>query len=339
VACPRGRQDGAPMSASNEPPRGARHLRVPTELAGERLDRALAALCADVSRTRLKAAIQAGGVRVDGATVDRPGQPVEADAQIEVDGGALAPRVRAGSDELDFQVLFEDEHLAVIVKPAGMLSHPTDAVRGGTVSELAERRFGPLPSLQGSDRPGIVHRLDGGTSGVMVLGRSERAFAELMRQFRAREVEKTYLALVWGEPRFDTGWIEAPIARSAAVPSRMDIAAEGEGRDAATWYEVRERFGVSALVEASPKSGRTHQIRVHLASIGHPLIGDSVYKRKGGPPVRLAADAPLPARQALHAHALRFKHPVGGQAMAFEAPLPEDMTALLEWLRREHAQA
>jgi len=328
------------MSAPGDatPRSGTRLLRVPRELAGERLDRALAALCADVSRTRLKAAIQAGGVRVEGATVDRPGQPVEAGAEIEVDAEALEPRVRAGSDELDFQVLYEDEHLAVIVKPAGMLSHPTDALRGGTVSELAERRFGPLPSLQGADRPGIVHRLDGGTSGVMVLGRSERAFGELLRQFREREVEKSYLALVWGEPRFDTGWIKAPIARSAAVPSRMDVAAEGEGRDAATWYEVRERFGVAALVRASPKSGRTHQIRVHLASIGHPLIGDSVYKRKGGPPVRLAGDAPIPARQALHANALRFKHPVSGQDMAFEAVMPEDMRVLLEWLRREHAE-
>lgn len=323
-----------PPSRSDPPAAGpTRSLRVPSALSGARLDRALAVLCADVSRTRLKAAIQGGGVRVDGATVVRPGQPVAADAAIEVDAAALEPRVRAPSEELDFEVLHEDEDLAVIVKPAGMLSHPTDTVRGGTVSELAVARFGPLPSLQGADRPGIVHRLDAGTSGVMVLGRSERAFADLMVQFRERAVEKTYWAVVWGEPRFDTGWIETPIARSAAVPSRMSVAAQGEGREAATWYEVRERFGVAALVEASPKSGRTHQIRVHLASIGHPLLGDPLYKRRGGPPARLAPDAPLPRRQALHARSLRFRHPGSGEIVHFEAPLPADLAALLEWLR------
>ena len=318
---------------SDPPAAGSRNLRVPVELSGARLDRALAALCADVSRTRLKAAIQSGGVRVDGATVDRPGQPVEADAQIEIDAAALEPRLRAGEEGLDFEILYEDADLAVIVKPAGMLSHPTDVVRGGTVSELAAARFGPLPTLQGADRPGVVHRLDAGTSGVMVLGKSERAFGDLMGQFRDRKVEKTYSAVVWGEPRFDTGWIEAPIERSAAVPSRMAVAAAGEGREAATWYEVRERFGVAALVEASPKSGRTHQIRVHLASIGHPLIGDQLYKRRGGPPARLGPGAPLPRRQALHAHSLRFRHPVSGADLHFEAPLPADLSALLDWLR------
>jgi 23S rRNA pseudouridine1911/1915/1917 synthase len=321
----------APPDPSRE--RSARCVLVPGQLAGARLDRVLAALCSDLSRTRLKAAIQAGGVRVDGARIDRPGQPVEAGARIELDGEALEPRLRSGVEGLELEVLYEDEDLAVIVKPAGMLSHPTDAVRGGTVSELAVQRFGRMPTLQGEDRPGIVHRLDAGTSGVMVLGRSERAFGDLMHQFRQREVEKTYVALVWGEPRFDTGWIEAPIARSAAVPSRMDVAAQGEGREAATWYEVRERFVVAALVEASPKSGRTHQIRVHLASIGHPMIGDPVYKRRGGPPVRLGTDAPLPSRQALHASSLGFRHPVSGERVRFEARMPEDMVGLLEWLR------
>jgi 23S rRNA pseudouridine1911/1915/1917 synthase len=310
-----------------------RRFRVPVELAGTRLDRVLAALCDDVSRTRLKAAIQSGGVRLDGLPVDRPGQPVEGHAELEVDEAALAPRMRVRESGLEFEVLHEDEHLAVIVKPAGMLSHPTPTARGGTVSELAVARWGDLPCLQGADRPGVVHRLDAGTSGVMVLGRSEQAFSDLMRQFRERSVEKTYLALVWDEPRFDTGWIDAPIARSTTVPNRMDVVAAGQGRAATTWYEVRERFEVAALVSCSPKSGRTHQIRVHLHSIGHPLLGDPVYKRRGGPSGRLAGQAPIPRRQALHAASLAFRHPVTGGPVRFEAPPPADFAALLAWLR------
>jgi len=323
------------VNGSSEPaaPRPVRRFRVPAELAGTRLDRVLAALCDDISRTRLKAAIQAGGVRLDGAPVDRPGLPVEGLAELEVDEASLRPRMRVRASDLDFEVLHADEHLAVIVKPAGMLSHPTATARGGTVSELAVGRWGELPTLQGVDRPGVVHRLDAGTSGVMVVGRSERAFADLMRQFRERTVQKTYLALVWDEPRFDTGWIEAPIARSAHVPNRMDVVAPGQGRAATTWYEVRERFEVAALVACSPRSGRTHQIRVHMHSIGHPLLGDPVYKRRGGTAGRLPVEAPVPRRQALHAHALAFRHPISGEPLRFEAPLPPDFAALLEWLR------
>jgi len=335
-------QDGFPALSELPDPTAARpvrRFRVPAELSGTRLDRVLAALCVDVSRSRLKAAILSGGVRLEGVPVDRPGLPVEGQAELEVDEGSLAPRMRVGRQTLEFAVLHEDEHLAVISKPAGMLSHPTPTARGGTVSELAAARWGELPTLQGADRPGVVHRLDAGTSGVMVIGRSAPAFADLMRQFRERSVEKTYLAAVWGEPRFDTGWIEAPIARSTSVPNRMDVVAPGEGRTAATWYEVRERFQVAALVECSPRSGRTHQIRVHLHSIGHPLLGDPIYKRRGGPPVRLPADAPLPRRQALHAHTLVFTHPASGKRLRFEAPLPPDMATLLDWLRRTYPGA
>jgi 23S rRNA pseudouridine1911/1915/1917 synthase len=320
-----------------EPPSDSqpiRSLRVPAELAGTRLDRALALLCPDVSRTRLKSAIGKGGVRVDGLTAARPGSPVTAGAVLEVDLALLVPEVREMESDQAFEVLFEDEHLAVVVKPAGMLVHPTPRLRGGTLSELAVARWGPLPSPQGVDRPGIVHRLDAGTSGVLLLCKSEAACAELLRQFREREVEKTYLAVVWGDPRFDTGWIEVPIARSPSVPNRMEAAAPGEGRPSTTYYEVRERFGCAALLACFPRTGRTHQIRVHLAGLGHPLIGDALYRARGAPSKPLPSGAPLPERQALHAAALAFRHPVTGVPMAFEAPLPADIADLLESLRR-----
>ena len=230
-------------------------------------------------------------------------------------------------------VLYEDNHLLIVDKPAGLLVHPSPAVRGGTLSEQAVARWGPLPDLQGEDRPGIVHRLDAGTSGLLVLALREPAMRELLRQFREREVKKTYLAVVHGEPRFDTGWIEGAIARSAASPERMEVVAEGEGREARTWYEVRERLGPASLVECQPQTGRTHQIRVHLASLGHPLVGDPLYRPRQTPSRRLAADAPLPARQALHAARLEFAHPGSGERAAFESPLPDDLAALLAHLR------
>ncbi len=314
-------------------PARVRRLHVPPSLAGERLDRALAVLMAEVSRTRLKAAILAGGVRLSDLTVEKPGERVAAGAEIEVDLSALVPRPREGAGELGFEVLYEDDELVVVDKPAGMLAHATPRARGGSVSELAVARFGPLPSAQGSDRPGIVHRLDAGTSGLMVLGRSARALEELMRQFRERTVEKTYLALAWGDPRFESDWIRSPLARSAQGRSRVEVVPHGEGREAETLYQVRERFGVAALLACQPRSGRTHQVRAHLHHAGHPLIGDPLYKPRGGPPAQLPSGAPVPLRQALHAHALSFRHPSGGEVLRFESPFPPDLLALLEWLR------
>jgi 23S rRNA pseudouridine1911/1915/1917 synthase len=216
-----------------------------------------------------------------------------------------------------------------------VLAHRTDSASGATISELAVLRYGELPALQGSDRPGIVHRLDAGTSGVMVLARTEEAFRDMMRQFRERSVSKTYLALVYGEPRFDSGWIEAPIERALGDTSRMKTAKPGEGRAAQTYYEVRERFRGLALLAVQPKTGRTHQIRVHLASVGMHLVGDKLYKRRGGHLVRLPPEAPVPPRQCLHAFELRFVHPATKEPVVFQAPLAEDFEKLLAWAR-EH---
>jgi 23S rRNA pseudouridine1911/1915/1917 synthase len=307
---------------------------VGAERAGERLDRLLAELVPDLSRTRLQTWIKDGCVSVGGTVVTRPGTELEPGDTIELvrpkaPGAAVAQEV---TGELD--VLFEDEHLAAIDKPAGMLTHATADVAVGTVADLAVRRFGPLPSAQGEGRPGIVHRLDRFTSGVMVLGRTEPALAELMRQFKQRSVAKTYAALVHGSPRFDTEWIEAPIGRPPARRERHEVVAEG-GRTASTYYEVRERFHGFALVACYPKTGRTHQVRVHMAHIGLPLVGDKVYRQRGAVSIPVPRAAPLLERQELHAARLELAHPASGERLAFEAPLPSDIATLVAWLR-EH---
>jgi 23S rRNA pseudouridine1911/1915/1917 synthase len=308
-------------------------LHVPPELGGVRLDRVLGELWPALSRTRLRAALEAGGVRVDGAPAPRASSPVSAGARIDLDLGLTAQRTRASDPGLVLRVIHEDEHVAVVDKPAGLLVHPGPTVRGGTLSEQAVARWGPLPSLQGEDRPGIVHRLDAGTSGILVLALREEAMRELLRQFREREVEKTYLAVVHGEPRFDTGWLEGAIARSSGAPGRMEVVPDGAGREAVTWYEVRERLGAASLLACSPRTGRTHQIRVHLAHLGHPLVGDPAYRLRQTPALRLDPATPIPARQALHAAELAFTHPASGERLRFESPLPADLEALLAHLR------
>ena len=241
--------------------------------------------------------------------------------------------VRVGSEERGLDVLHEDDDLIVINKPPRMLVHPAPGVVGGTVSDLARERYGQLPTLQGADRPGIVHRLDAGTSGVMLLGRSKAGFTSLMSQFRARTVEKSYLALVYGSTRFDSGWIEGPIARSTKEPSRFEVVQAPEGRPSSTYYEVAERFDGLGVLECRPKTGRTHQIRVHLASIEHHVYGDPLYRRRGGPSVVLPARAPKLSRQALHAQRITFDHPGNGERVTFEAPLAPDIEGAIEWMR------
>ncbi len=308
-----------------------RRIAIPAELAGERLDLALVRLVPGVSRARIQELIKDGGVRVDGVVATRAAQPLAAGGTLEILAVART-RERAGGEAAgELAVVFEDDDLAVIDKPAGTLAHPTSVVRGGTLSELATRRWGELPAPQGADRPGIVHRLDADTSGLIVVAKSALAAERLVELFRARAVEKGYLALVAGEPRFDSDWIERPLGRSSQRPDRMTVLPEGGGRPAQTFYRTLERRRGFALLECWPKTGRTHQIRVHLAAIGHPLVGDRVYPGRVRRP--LPADAPRLARHALHAHVLRFAHPVSGAPLAFELPLAADLQRFLDWMR------
>jgi 23S rRNA pseudouridine1911/1915/1917 synthase len=318
-----------------------RRLVVPGSSAGRRLDQVLAELAPEHSRTRLVAWIKAGEVRVDGEVVERPAHAVAAHAVLEF---APPPEEHRSGGTGAISILLDDPDFAVVDKPAGVICHPSEAVRGGTVSEQAEALFGPLPDPHGDEddepgerRPGIVHRLDARTTGVLLVAKTEAAAEHLVAQFAARSVAKTYLALVFGAPRFLSDWIEAPIGRDGRHGDRMAVVREGEGRSAETYYEVRERFDGCTLLEVRPRTGRTHQIRVHLESIELPLVGDPLYRgrlRHRG----LPAGAPAIDRQALHAARLEFDHPRTGARVVVEAPLPADMQGLIDWLR-VHAPA
>lgn len=307
------------------------HFSLGSEVRGQRLDQVLVARLDGWSRTRLQELIREGRVRLAGAEVRKPGHLLEEGGEltIELDLPPAAPL--AGGPEPT--VLFEDEHLVVLNKPAGLLSHANAGRREAGVAEWAAARWGPLPSLEGEERGGLAHRLDRDTSGVLLLARSATALEALKAAFQAHEVHKTYLALVHGTTRFDSEWIENWIGRSEQHRERISVLKENEGRFASTYYETRERFRDFSYLAVFPKTGRMHQVRVHLSCIGFPLLGDTVYRPSRKHVKPLPPEAPQMERHALHAHALDFKHPVSGEALRFEAPLPDDMRLVLEWLR------
>lgn len=312
------------------------HASVTSSQRGQRLDVAgLELLQAGVSRSRLQAWIRAGCLRVNGEIERRPGLAVETGWELEllppppevpVTGSGLAPKV-----------LFEDEHLVLLDKPSGLMMHgtsPGDA-RPSVAHWLVAHYGAQLPIGQGADRPGIVHRLDRETSGVCVAARTKEALEDLMGQFAERTVEKEYLALCYGTPRFQSDWIEARLVPDRNKPNRQRVttSVEPQTRDALTYWEVHERFAGFAMVAAQPKTGRRHQIRVHLASVDLPVIGDSLYQARNFGPGMLPAGAPTPERAMLHAARLAFEHPETGERIVTESPLHDDMQALLEALR------
>jgi len=295
----------------------ARKLTIPLEMAGLRLDQALARLIPDESRSRLARLIEEGHVRVEGepAAVRRK---VRSGESVEVE---LAPRpvdTAFRPEAIELRVVHEDEALLVIDKPAGLVVHPGSGNWEGTMLNALLHHVARSRELP---RAGIVHRLDKETSGLLVVAKTEAAQAALVRQLQARTVKRTYLALARGRVERD-GTVEAPIGRHPVQRTKMAVVASG--KPAVTHYRVRERFAAHTLLECDLETGRTHQIRVHLASIGHPLEGDPVYAGRGPKAFE---------RQALHAWKLAFVHPSTGAPMAFESPLPPDMARLLEALR------
>ncbi len=232
------------------------------------------------------------------------------------------------------RVLYEDAWMVAIDKPAGIAVHPPESRRfcEHTVASWARARYPDLPTVPEAERPGIVHRLDRDTSGVMVLARNQAALDALRAQFRARTARKEYRAIVFGEPRFQSDWIERSIGTDPRHPDRMTVVDEG-GREAATFYEVLERFGEFALVACRPKTGRTHQIRVHMTALGHSLVGDRVYRSRRRQHVELPAEAPHPGRHCLHALRLALPHPQTQEEIEFEVEMPTDLTDLLHWMR------
>ncbi len=296
-------------------------LSVNPDQKGLRLDAWLALEMPDLSRSQWKTLIQDGRVAVNGGRC-KPNHKLKAADEIkwsipEPASGAVLP------EEIPLDILYEDEAVLVLNKPPGLVVHPAAGNESGT---LVNALLFHDPVFEGVERAGIVHRLDKDTSGVMVVAKSEAALAELQRQFKARETEKEYLALVWGDPP-PGGRIETLIGRHPAHRKKMAVLTE-DGRTAISNYESLERFSETALVRVRIETGRTHQIRVHLAHLGHPIVGDSVYgrARKHRLPV-------TPERQMLHAARLAFTHPASGKRLSFEAPLLNDMQQLLELLR------
>jgi 23S rRNA pseudouridine1911/1915/1917 synthase len=286
--------------------------------AGSRLDRALAARSEIGTRSLAEQLVTSGAVTVDGAI--RPKSHRLEPGSVVVVELPDADR-RLVSEPVTVRVAYEDDQLAVVDKPAGIAMHPGAGTSAGTLAA----QLVTLGATGGDDpdRPGIVHRLDRDTSGLLVVARSETAFAALQEAIRRREVERRYLALVRGRPRSRTGRIDAPIGRDRRDPTKRSLDTD-EPRDAVTWFEVVETLPEHALLDVKLETGRTHQIRVHLAAIDLPVAGDPSYGVKGDLGLR---------RQFLHAHRLRFKHPLTGAGVDLESPLPEDLAAALEHAR------
>ena len=298
--------------------------RVPAALAGQRLDAALAKLEPALSRAQRRMLVVSGRVTVGGAVV-LPAHKLRAGDEI---AGELPepPRRELAAEALALAVLYEDEDVLVVDKPAGLVVHPAPGHAGGTLVNALLHHSARLSGAGGADRPGIVHRLDKDTSGVLVVAKNDAAHAALAAQFKLHSVLREYLALVRGLPRTASGTIDAAIGRHPSDRKRMSTRAR-VARAAVTHWRVERRLRDAALLRVRLETGRTHQVRVHLASIGHPVLGDRVY---GG---RRAAAAPLaPARQALHAAVLGFRHPSSGVELRFESPLPADLAAALEAL-------
>ncbi len=314
-------------------------LKIAPEWRGRRLDHVLVEEIGGPSRSRWQTLIRAGHVRLDDQVVRKPGMPLEGGEHVTWEWPEIPPSEDSqGQPIVDITILHSDEDLVVVNKPAGLLSHRNHAGAALAVPELVVQQLGPLPEGDEPLRPGVVHRLDRGTSGVMVLARTREAMEAMQRAFAERRVEKTYLALTLGVPRFDSEWIEAPIERDPRQPERRRIAKEGEGKPASTLLEVRERFGqVAALCAAYPKTGRTHQLRVHLASRGLPILGDRLYRPRNARTDRLPAECQRLARPALHAYELSFEHPRTGEACRFRAPWPDELERAYQALRKQFA--
>jgi 23S rRNA pseudouridine1911/1915/1917 synthase len=317
---------------------------------GKRLDVYLSNRFSDYSRRVIQRIIDADAVLVNGRV---------AKASYRVRPGDLVsirlpdlPDTTPKPEDIPIEVVYEDESLTVVNKPAAMVTHPARGNWQGTLVNALQFHFDTLSSLAGENRPGIVHRLDRDTTGLLIVVKDELTHRRLATQFELREVHKEYLAIVYGVPERHSDYIEQPIGFHPIARQKMAIRAPADGgKEAVTFYEVEERFRNFALVRCKPQSGRTHQIRVHLTHIGHPIVADKLYSGRDGltlgdvlgPDRRdklgdQRADVMLIDRQALHAHRLRFHHPITERELNVTAPLPADMSRTLDALRLHRAR-
>lgn len=303
--------------------------------AGERLDRALARLWPDLSRSRLQGMIGSGAVRVNGQAIRpsyrlSPGDAVEAEVPEPVALDAVA-------ENLPLEIVYEDDDLLVVDKPAGMTVHPAPGSRSGTLVNALLHHCSALSGINGVLRPGIIHRLDRDTTGLLVVAKGDAAHRGLASQIEARQMRRQYVAVVWGTTD-DSGTVDAPLGRNPR--DRVKMAVVSRGRRAVTHYRTAERLPFLSRLDVRLETGRTHQIRVHLQHLGHPVFGDPAYGGRSGVRGIEPAHRPLASellqhldRQALHAGQLGFVHPRTGAEMTLESPLPPDLSGLLERAR------
>jgi 23S rRNA pseudouridine1911/1915/1917 synthase len=302
--------------------------------AGTRLDRWLAERLPGLSRTRIKALVDGGHVSVGGAR-SKASHRLKAGERVEATIPPPPPEETV-PEPIPLRIVFEDEHVLVVDKPAGMVTHPGAGRPTGTLAAAALAHAPGVAGVGGPRRPGIVHRLDKGTSGLIVLAKTQQAYESLTAQLSARTVSRRYLAVVQGVVRRADGVIDAAIGRDPRSRVRMAVAREGKGKRAVTRFRVLERLRDATLIECRLETGRTHQIRVHMASLGHPLLGDHTYGRRAA---RTAADPELDTLiagldgVALHAAGLAFLHPATGEPLEFASPLADRIERLLCRLR------
>ena len=302
---------------------------VSAERAGVRLDHFLCESAPHLTRSRIQSLIRSGDVLLNARPAAKAGETVRAHDRISLREPPRTP-LRAEAEDIALEIIFEDADIIVVNKPAGLVTHPAVGHADGTLVNALLHHSTALSGGTGTERPGIVHRLDKDTSGLIVIAKNDAAHAALAAQFAERTMEKRYLALARGWPRAEVGSIDAPIARHRNDRKKMAVAADGRGRAALTTYRLLQRLkpgdvGLAAsLLECRLHSGRTHQIRVHLKHLGHPILGDSLY---GGP---VSDVTPRPDRQMLHAWILALKHPRTGESLRFVAPPPADFLAYLD---------
>lgn len=306
---------------------------------GERLDSFLSAQIPELSRSRIQKALRAGDVLVDGEPADKSARKVRQGERVTLSFSPPRP-LEIVPEDIPLDVAYEDEHLLVVNKAPGMVVHPAPGHATGTLVHALMAHCKNLSGIGGVLRPGIVHRLDADTSGLLVVAKDDATHIALSRALMERTMSRMYCALVWGEMPERTGVIDMPIGRSPIDRKKMAVVSEG-GKEALTTYYVIDTFGPFQYIRLKLGTGRTHQIRVHLSRVGHPVLGDPVYggrrERRGGLTGKAAATADkalaMIGRQALHAEELSFVHPATGEPVTFKAALPADFRAVLDFLK------
>lgn len=307
------------------------HVALSIGHAGWRLDRALADALPTLSRERLKSLVKSGALEREGRAVRDPALKVAGEEQFRLTVPQPTP-AEAEAQDIPLGIVFEDDHLLVVDKPAGLVVHPAAGNLDGTlVNALLHHCAGRLSGIGGVARPGIVHRIDKDTSGLLVVAKTDVAHEGLAKQFAAHSIDRRYLAAVNGVPRLASGSVHAPLARSVHDRKKIAIVGEGKGKRAVTYWTRLAIGRDSARVECRLETGRTHQVRVHMASLGHPLVGDPVYGRSNRTVAAIAKKLNF-KRQALHAATLGFTHPVSGHRLSFDSPIPKDMQELFKAL-------